>query len=62
MKDKKLAKALREHIDMIRNQRDELLSRGDLRPFEKEDLRDFNEDILALTRTHNYFTAPQDHI
>lgn len=62
MKEQKVAKELRKRIKYIKQNRDNLLDQHDLLPHEQEDLRDFNEAIMYLTWTHNYFTAPQDHI
>lgn len=62
MKEQKVAKELRKQIKWIKQDRDNLMARTDLQPFEQEDLRYFNEAIMYLTWTHNYFTAPQDHI
>ena len=62
MKEEKVATELRKRIKWIKQDRDNLLAHHDFLPHEKEDLHDFNEAIMYLTWTHNYFTAPQDHI
>ena len=62
MKEKKIRKELFKRIKWIKNDRDNLLARNDLQPYQMEDLRDFNEAIMHLAYVYNYYSVPSKHL